>query len=65
MNHYSTSYYITYSSVAQQANSGLGDLTVDVATSHTITHTPGRTPSDQLAAEAVTYATQNTTDEHP
>jgi hypothetical protein len=49
--------------VAQQSNSGLGSLTVEVTRSHSLTHslTVGLIwTSDQPVAEAATYTTHNT-----
>jgi hypothetical protein len=42
-------------------NSDIGHHIVEVYTSHTLKHTPGRTPltSDQLVAEAATCKTHN------
>ena len=46
--------------VAQQPNSGLGRLTVEVTSWHTDTHSVGVLfTSDQLVAEAATYKTHN------
>jgi hypothetical protein len=50
--------------VAQQPNSGLGRLFVEVSTLHSLTHTHIHTverlgPSDQLVAEAANYTTHN------
>jgi hypothetical protein len=42
-------FYI-FLSVAQQPNSGLGRLSVDVSRSHTDTHTLGRTPLNEWSA---------------
>jgi hypothetical protein len=55
---------LTPSPVAQQPNSGLGHLIVEVSRSHTIRHTHTHQvgllwTSDKLVAEAATYTTHN------